>query len=133
MIDDDLIAKFDRIKDLPISEEMLGAYMESKLDEIDSNYVVNTVNNDLFLINLSHDVCFEAEGIAQITFAPDVFFHDEVIDLDSADIFTNVEEKIENEICITEDNNELNDTDFCLPDIDSFLSDGDIFESDSFE
>lgn len=31
MIDEELLNKFDRIQDLPISEEMLGAYMEDNL------------------------------------------------------------------------------------------------------
>ena len=31
MIDEELLNKFDRIQNLPISEEMLGAYMEDNL------------------------------------------------------------------------------------------------------
>lgn len=36
MIDDELLNKFDRIQDLPVSEEMLGAYMENNLSAIES-------------------------------------------------------------------------------------------------
>lgn len=39
MISDELLNKFDNIEDLPISEEMLGAYMEGKLDAATSAFV----------------------------------------------------------------------------------------------
>lgn len=32
MIDDELLAKFDRIQDLPVSEEIIGAYLEGSTD-----------------------------------------------------------------------------------------------------
>ncbi|MFG6426114.1 MAG: hypothetical protein K1W14_06920 [Muribaculaceae bacterium] len=47
MINDDLLSKFDRIQDLPVSEEMLGAYMEGTLsynecDQIEDIFATNT-------------------------------------------------------------------------------------------
>lgn len=33
MIDEELLSKFDRIQDLPVSEEMLGAYLEGNLSD----------------------------------------------------------------------------------------------------
>lgn len=36
MIDEELLNKFDRIQDLPVSEEMLGAYMEGNLNDAES-------------------------------------------------------------------------------------------------
>jgi len=46
MIDDELLAKFDRIQDLPVSEEMLGAYLEDNLSavenlQIEQQFIVN--------------------------------------------------------------------------------------------
>lgn len=35
MIDDELLNKFDNINDLPVSEEMLGAYLEGNLDALE--------------------------------------------------------------------------------------------------
>ena len=32
MINEELLSKLDRIEDLPVSEEMLGAYMEGNLE-----------------------------------------------------------------------------------------------------
>lgn len=55
MIDNELLAKFDRIQDLPVSEEMLGAYIEGNLsatDEeslntlVDENPIVNSLITD---------------------------------------------------------------------------------------
>lgn len=39
MIDEELLNKFDRIQDLPVSEEMLGAYMEGNLKEAEKEAV----------------------------------------------------------------------------------------------
>ena len=36
MIDEELLNKFDRIQDLPVSEEMLGAYMEGNTSDDES-------------------------------------------------------------------------------------------------
>lgn len=36
MINDELLAKFDRIQDLPVSEEMLGAYLEDNLSAVEN-------------------------------------------------------------------------------------------------
>lgn len=46
MIDDELLAKFDRIQDLPVSEEILGAYLEDNLSavenlQIEQQFIVN--------------------------------------------------------------------------------------------
>lgn len=39
MIDDELLAKFDRIQDLPVSEEMLGIYLEGNLSTAEEKEV----------------------------------------------------------------------------------------------
>ena len=45
MIDDELMKKFDNIEDLPISEEMLGAYLEGNLSDAESIVVNNTIDS----------------------------------------------------------------------------------------
>lgn len=52
MISDELLSKFDRIQDLPVSEEMLGAYLEgnlssSEIGEIETTLYENPYLNDL--------------------------------------------------------------------------------------
>lgn len=46
MIDDELLNKFDRIQDLPASEEMLGAYMEGNTNDEESLYIENLLSFD---------------------------------------------------------------------------------------
>lgn len=53
MINDELLNKFARIKDLPVSEEMLGAYMESRLrgaefDSVSEQLASNSGLRDIF-------------------------------------------------------------------------------------
>lgn len=62
MIDDELLNKFDRIQDLPISEEMLGAYIEDKLDNAEREFIQQEINSDLSLINLSHSITEDIES-----------------------------------------------------------------------
>ncbi|MBD5224129.1 MAG: hypothetical protein HDS71_08835 [Bacteroidales bacterium] len=45
MIDDELMKKFDNIEELPISEEMLGAYLEGNLSDAESIVVNNTIDS----------------------------------------------------------------------------------------
>lgn len=49
MISDELLSKFDRIEALPVSEEMLGAYMEGNLNAVENLQVEQQVilNPDL--------------------------------------------------------------------------------------
>lgn len=59
MIDDELLNKFDRIQDLPVSEEMLGAYMEGNLNsneyaQIDSMFSEDSSLSE-FVDDISHD------------------------------------------------------------------------------
>lgn len=133
MIDDELLAKFDRIQDLPVSEEMLGAYVEGNLDNFDSDVVSSAISNDLFLMNLSHDVKVSSNKLESEAEKSLCFFHNDVIDIDDSILFTNVNETIESSIPIHDDLIEIDNVDFNLPDIDSFLSDNDVFETDSFE
>lgn len=62
MIYAELQNKFDRIQDLPISEEMLGAYMEGNLDSAEREFIQQEINSDLSLINLSHSITENIES-----------------------------------------------------------------------
>lgn len=57
MISDELLSKFDRIHDLPVSEEMLGAYLEGNLMGSEFREVHNLIGND-------HDLCDFCESIS---------------------------------------------------------------------
>lgn len=54
MIDEELLSKFDLIQDLPVSEELLGAYFEGNLSDSESIEVSSIIdsNPDLSYISL---------------------------------------------------------------------------------
>lgn len=58
---DEIISRIEALEDLPISEEMLGAYFESKLSEGESLAVRNIIDSDLFLTNLEQEVMITTE------------------------------------------------------------------------
>jgi hypothetical protein len=45
MIDDKLLNKFDCIQDLPVSEEMLGAYIEGGLNDLEASEIHSYINS----------------------------------------------------------------------------------------
>ena len=49
MIDEELLSKFDRIKDLPVSEELLGAYVEGTLEGTELDTISNQISSDYSL------------------------------------------------------------------------------------
>lgn len=53
---DEIISRIEALEDLPISEEMLGAYYESKLSDEESAMVRGIIDSDLFLLNLEQEV-----------------------------------------------------------------------------
>lgn len=53
---DEIISHIEALEDLPISEEMLGAYYESKLSDEESAMVRGIIDSDLFLLNLEQEV-----------------------------------------------------------------------------
>lgn len=59
MISDELLNKFDSIEDLPVSEEMLGAYIEGTLDSFESSQIESAISQDSllseFVDEISHD------------------------------------------------------------------------------
>ncbi len=62
MIDEELLNKFDRIQDLPVSEEILGAYLEGNLGPYESELVRNEIDSDLSLMNLTHSVTSDIDS-----------------------------------------------------------------------
>lgn len=82
MISDELLSKFDSIEDLPISEEMLGAYMEGSLD-IDKTIICEDIMaqdsslNDLFF-EITNDPSIQSDD--ELIFSFDSDFLDNGID-----------------------------------------------------
>lgn len=66
---DEIISRFDQIQDLPVSEEMLGAYMENNLDFIDTSLVESAIysneslNDLLEVITLSQNEISDFEDL----------------------------------------------------------------------
>lgn len=55
---DDIINRFDDIQDLPVSEEMLGAYVEGNLDCYEMESVSKLVNENDLLRIISEDTMY---------------------------------------------------------------------------
>ena len=62
MIDEELLNKFDRIQDLPVSEEMLGAYMEDNLDSTENSQIESLLSMDSHLSELLENISHESIG-----------------------------------------------------------------------
>ncbi len=83
MISDELLNKFDRIEDLPVSEEMLGAYLEGNLNEDEISEIIPVISQDGIVSNLmtsieetqSDENNFENFLDDQIDFPDDDFFN----------------------------------------------------------
>lgn len=61
MINDELLAKFDRIQDLPVSEEMLGAYIEGNLDSTEFSEIADAIASNEALSDLLENVDMHTE------------------------------------------------------------------------
>lgn len=74
MINDELLAKFERIQDLPVSEEMLGAYMEGNVDSCEASQIESVISDDSalseFVDSISHDSGFILDNLEQQIFDP---------------------------------------------------------------
>lgn len=82
MIDDELLNKFDRIQDLPVSEEMLGAYYEGKTTPSESLSIHSSIQDDSSLHSLLSDMTPIQDSLinnsidGEIDFPQDSFFND---------------------------------------------------------
>ena len=61
MINDELLVKFDRIQDLPVSEEMLGAYIEGNLDSTEFSEIADAIASNEALSDLLENVKMHTE------------------------------------------------------------------------
>lgn len=71
-----MIDKYDLFtsdSDLPISEEMLGAYLEGNLSDEEFSIIYQAINNDLGLMNLTYELQSSPTDLKD-------FFDDLVID-----------------------------------------------------
>lgn len=62
MISDELLNKFDSIEDLPVSEEMLGAYLENNLDSFEAAQIESCISEDSNLSDFVAEVSQEDIG-----------------------------------------------------------------------
>ncbi len=65
MIDDELLAKFDRIQDLPVSEEMLGAYVEGNADICEITQIEFAVSENCELSEFVDNILREKDSILE--------------------------------------------------------------------
>ena len=56
MIDSDMLARFESVEDMAVSEEMLGAYMEGTLGDEDAGVISDLIWEDAYLEGLVEDV-----------------------------------------------------------------------------
>lgn len=88
MIDDELLNKFDRIQDLPVSEEMLSAYYEGKTTPSESLSIQSSISDDSSLQNLLSNLSQDQDNYNN-------YFFDGEIDFPQDSFFTDVFENIE--------------------------------------
>ncbi|MBR5825186.1 MAG: hypothetical protein IKY67_13730 [Paludibacteraceae bacterium] len=63
---DEIISRIESLEDLPISEEMLGAYYESRLSDEESATVRDIIDSNLFLLNLEQEVTTSIDGFDDV-------------------------------------------------------------------
>lgn len=59
MINDALLSKFDRLRDLPVSEELLGAYVEGNLTAIENLQIEQTFITNPDFLKFKNNFTFE--------------------------------------------------------------------------
>lgn len=84
---DELILRFQDIQDLPVSEEMLGAYMEGNLIGSEFREVNNIFNDNNFLAEF-------ISNIQETTPIDDLVFHPNTDAIINSDIIDGVSENI---------------------------------------
>lgn len=89
MINEELLSKFDRIEDLPVSEEMLGAYLEDELLEEEKLQIENAIDFNDDLSDL-FDMISQSEDVQSINISEFDFSEDRVIDIDDMPLIDNI-------------------------------------------
>lgn len=82
MISDELLNKFNRIENLPISEEMLGAYMEGNLSDSEVSQVMSSINDSTYIADF-----IDSLGEPQLYENNSENFADDQIDFPDEDFF----------------------------------------------
>lgn len=142
---DDIISRFDDIEDLPLSEEMLGAYIEGNLegdDLIDVGYLVqensllstlaNEISTDDFMDFDVSDI--DAEGLSNLPGIIDFVPFDNTVDLqhelEELSVQTDDLCDFSNEEYSFEDDIKLSETQFDDANEDIGINDDSLEESD---
>lgn len=68
MISDELLNKFNSIEDLPVSEELLGAYMEGNLDYLESAEIASKISDNIHLSNFVKEISICNNSIPELSF-----------------------------------------------------------------
>lgn len=120
----DIICRFDDIHDLPISEEVLGAYFEGSLDIEDRQQIQDYINSDLFLTNLEFEMN-EHHDIDSM-----VINTTEPVNIDSVELPNLVlnEFSSDGELFNDHDNSFQNEISYDLPDLDIEIEESDTFD-----
>lgn len=63
MINDDLLRKFDSIDDLPVSEELLGAYLEGNVNPIERSHIEYEMSEDSELSSFVNELDYDSKSI----------------------------------------------------------------------
>lgn len=131
MIDDELLSKLDSIEDLPISEEMLGAYLEGNLDFYESSEIKSLISDNMPLANFCQEISdqeisyhnLESETYSQVS------VNDFVIDYPIIDSFPKPFDALDD---IMSDNSfsSLFLSDIILPLPEDFKKDGDFINTE---
>lgn len=66
MIDEELLNKFARVQDLPVSEEMIGAYLEGKLSPIEAENFVDFIHDNRLVDDIMIDVDLQSTDFADL-------------------------------------------------------------------
>lgn len=83
MINDKLLNKLNRIENLPISEEMLGAYLEGRVNSTESSLIENCIESNNFISSILYDTNTSQFNLNNL----DNEFENEVIDFEEVNLF----------------------------------------------
>lgn len=64
---DEILARIEQLQELPVSEEMLGAYMEGKLDRYEMEDVSKIISNNDLLNKIVNNVKIDVDSEIQLT------------------------------------------------------------------
>lgn len=74
MIDDELLNKFNNIEDLPVSEEILGAYLEGKLQKVELDALSEQISSDYSINEILNNVTeTNVENLVEASYPWDVY------------------------------------------------------------